>query len=208
MSIELNRARDVAKLVLLGIVLFGLVVPLTGCSKNPYETQVPTPFMVYKAVAGASRLSHYMLPGHSEVDPVVDLLQSFVAIDLTQSSDNLDWEPLRPLVSSQFNLSNRFYAERFEAAELETRVQLLNIKNVVYNVAVALPGIPLNSAIASAEVAIRYLDATPSWLETSGVTLNQDYMFPLELRLVKEDDKWVVRSVNYSPRHPVYGPLS
>ncbi len=207
MSIERHSARNAAKLVLLGITLLGLVFLSTGCSKNPYETQEPTPFMVYSAVAGASRLSHYMLPGHSEVDPVVVLLHTFVGIDLTQSSDNLDWEPLRPLVSSQFNLSNSFYAERFRAAELETRVQSLNIKHVIYHVAVALPGTPLNSSIASVEVVIRYLHATPSWLETSGATLNEDYTFPLELWLAKEDDKWVVRSVNYSPRHPVYGPL-
>lgn len=198
------RVKATAMLVLLGMMIV-LTFLSGGCSEqNPYETQEPTPFMVSKAEAGGNRIPYYMLPGHSEVEPVVALLESFVRIDLTQSSDKLDWEPLRHLASSQLRFPNSIYVEGYRTAKLTIRVEFVNIKQVTYYMAVGLAGSPLNSATASVDVVIRYIEADPDWLERSGVTLGQDATFHLELRLIKENDRWVVRSVNYAPKHPSF----
>lgn len=202
------------------LLLFALL--MAGCrsgvaQEQTYETQEQTPYEVYmgKGDQGGPVLIHYLLAEHNDVVLALDTVKSFLEIDLNQNWERLSWGKLQPLVvSPQFDISRSELAQGYRSNKLETKVEDVEIRQIVYGGDPTVPGYPLSRASAAGKVTIRYLNADPEWLERHGVILNTDYTFDVDLSLTKFwspnqrpseliSDKWRVTLARYevTPSH-------
>jgi len=215
------------KLRVLGSVVLLLLLALlmAGCKsgvaqEQTYETQEPTPYEVYmgKGAEGGAVLTHYLLPEHEDVVLVLETITSFIQVDLTQSWQKLNWDGLQPLVVNFHDQTRQELAEGYLSNKLETTVESLEVKQIVYGGDPIMPGYPLFRASVAGKVTIRYLNADPEWLAQHGVILDTDYSFDVDLNLTKLwspnqrpsdliSDKWRVTFVRYevtpSQRPPI-----
>lgn len=177
-----------------------MLLLLTACSGQKYISNEPTDYTLAVSEGFGKQKILYLTAEHPDVKLVIPLVEQFLAVDQTQDHKDPNWDALAPLADAKL-VTTRYEREVDTLVEhaIAKRLQDSQVKRIVFL------GKKLDRATVTAELNVVYNSVGGRYAGWCNIQLNEPTPMEATIELFKQEDKWLVRSAQYSHLAPEGG---